>query len=209
MSRDGAGTCSPRDSARWWQRAARGEGATSALPHRRVRRRALPSAAWSARRVGLQLQLKLLADVGLVGLPNAGKSSLLARLTRATPKVASYPFTTLSPALGVLEADERQLVIADIPGSDRGRKRRRRPGPRLPRPRRAHTLARACAGPRPRAQRRGARRRAGQPRHDRARAGRTRRASGSPPTRARAFQGRSRAAAAGQRRGLALVRAPR
>lgn len=64
----------------------------------------------------LALQLKLLADVGLIGLPNAGKSSLLARLTRAHPKVASYPFTTLAPVLGTLQTDTRQLVIADIPG---------------------------------------------------------------------------------------------
>ena len=64
----------------------------------------------------LDLQLKLLADVGLIGLPNAGKSSLLARLTRAHPKVAGYPFTTLSPVLGTLQTDSRQLVLADIPG---------------------------------------------------------------------------------------------
>src|SRR5919197_513818 len=64
----------------------------------------------------VDLRLKLLADVGLIGLPNAGKSSLLSRLTRAAPKVADYPFTTVEPVLGTLESDDRQLVLADIPG---------------------------------------------------------------------------------------------
>ncbi len=64
----------------------------------------------------IEMRLKLLADVGLVGVPNAGKSSLLARMTRAAPKVAAYPFTTLEPVLGTLENSDRQLVVADIPG---------------------------------------------------------------------------------------------
>jgi len=63
-----------------------------------------------------KLELRVLADIGLLGLPNAGKSTLLSSLTNARPKIAAYPFTTLSPSLGVLKSDSRELVIADIPG---------------------------------------------------------------------------------------------
>ena len=65
----------------------------------------------------VELRLKLLADAALVGLPNAGKSSLLARISNARPKVAHYPFTTLAPVLGTVDApDSRQLTVADVPG---------------------------------------------------------------------------------------------
>jgi GTP-binding protein len=62
------------------------------------------------------LQLKVIADVGIIGMPNAGKSSLLAAITKARPKIASYPFTTLDPNLGVSYYDDKEVTLADIPG---------------------------------------------------------------------------------------------
>ena len=62
------------------------------------------------------LELKIIADIGLVGFPNSGKSSFLSLTTRAKPKIADYPFTTLNPNLGVLSIDEKEIVVADIPG---------------------------------------------------------------------------------------------
>ena len=62
------------------------------------------------------LQLKVIADIGIIGMPNAGKSSLLSALTKAKPKIASYPFTTLNPNLGVTSYDDKEVTLADIPG---------------------------------------------------------------------------------------------
>jgi GTP-binding protein len=103
------------------QRAVVAEGGSGGRGNRRFSSSTRQSPRFSEKGLDgseswIDLRLKLLADVGLVGLPNAGKSSLLSRMTRAAPKIAAYPFTTLEPVLGTLEGADRQLILADIPG---------------------------------------------------------------------------------------------
>ena len=98
----------------------------------RARRRSSPSPEKRADERTVLLELKLLADVGIIGFPNAGKSTLISKVSAAKPRVADYPFTTLVPNLGVVRLGEYgSFVLADIPGLVKGRTRARGLGTRF------------------------------------------------------------------------------
>ncbi len=120
--RDGAVVCDLTTEGRvpWWPRAARGAGATPRFLSNRRRAPAFAEQGEKGQEFWLNMELKLMADVALVGHPNAGKSTLISTVSAAKPKIADYPFTTLEPHLGVVRIggvrDGTEFVLADIPG---------------------------------------------------------------------------------------------